>query len=416
MYVTKGTEISSNVRMLLESNPFKQRLDDLSTKRESHESNIANHKSSIASYKRDLHNQLLGLNIEEQKYKKLEREIKVAQKILEQSTNEFNCDFLNVEVMEKFFKSCGLKFINLSIKQSGSEATMQWIRPSKLIGALPTPPMIIEFYYSMKKGVLTLNETRSFCPVSSSSGYTHPHINGSNICMGNYYEVLHSTGGSVLLEGYQDQVLLMDQMLSTYNPDSPFRGIDEIMSSMIRGMSIHKSNTIGIDNYSTFTFKHSELSTSSSEYKVVDLLTRELFEEWYVELSKVSPSGIVDDLLARLSTLESENFTDDYDYLTRLESEIESMLPNLALSCVSDYSAYSDDDDEGIYEDDFYSVIEVWKKELVKYLTSEDCKNVPSLFAKLPDLEELFNHVPAPDVSELSTPAPQPISYEQIPF
>lgn len=401
MYVVDGTEISGAVKALLETNPFQAKITELETKEQNQQRKVNDYESNVRSYQEDLKNNLISLNVEKQKHKKVVAEKRMIQKAYEESSLENNCDFLNSGVMEKFFKSCGMRFIGLSIKQTGERATLTFVRPAKLINALPVPPMIIAIHYKLKSGVLVFNEANTYCPINRGN-YTHPHISGTSICMGNYWEVLNATGGSLLMEGYQDQVLLLDQMFQTYNSDSPFRGIDEIMVDMISEITFDKEMITEIDNYATYTFKNTKLNTAQNEYPTFELISREWFEDWYKMLADIKPAMLVDDLMARLVVLNSDCGTSDYERMSEMRNDIQTVLAGISLDSPDDYAHNDDGDDDALYEDDFDTLKSNWMASLTAYLASDVCKEGKSLFTHLPDLDQVFPP-PAPAVAAPTT-------------
>jgi len=410
MYVVDGTEISGTVKALLETNPFQAKITELEEKVRTQERKVNDYASNIRSYEEDLKNNRISLNVETQKQKKYVAEMKLMKKAAEESAQEHNCDFLNAGVMEKFFHACGMRFIGLSIKQNGNSAQLSFVRPAKLINALPVPPMVVVLNYKLKSGVLAFDEGKISCPVNVGN-YIHPHISGSSICMGNFWEVLNANNGSLLMEGYQDQVLLLDQMFQTYNADSPFRGIDEIMTDMISKITIHTDMTTEIDNYSTFTFKNSKLNTAQTEYPTFELISREWFEQWYEMLANCKPATLVDDIMARLVMLASNYGSSDYSRLDDWRGDLLNAFPNLSFTDPDDYCHNDDGDDDALYEDDFDTIKSEWLATLTAYLATDECKEGKSLFVNLPDLDKVFLPPAVVVPPPVQAPPIEPVTY-----
>ncbi len=299
MIIEDPLEMGASVRSIIETNPLAQLL----TKEKATLSNVQQSYESVKhdtlELKRQVNNSLVEQNVYKQLVRKSELKVKHLEKTVAESSNDFKCDFLNREAMAQFFESIGLRFISLNITQSGSEAHLSYVRPPRLISTLPVQPMIVTMYYELKNGTLRFKRP-DITTVLSSSTYMHPHISGESVCMGNYFDVFDSDNYSVQLDGYQDQVILLENLLSTFNPDSPYARIDQIIMGLVKGVSFSPYEYC-IARSSSYTFINPKLSTDGNSYFYAhDLITEEMYRDYYAMLGNMPIKDTVQDIIDSL--------------------------------------------------------------------------------------------------------------------
>lgn len=395
MFVTNETALTASVKQMLNNNPFVGQINTAKNNLSNYSRNMEQYKLSIIDLNNRLVNQKTYLNVENQKITLKEKEIKALEKAMEQTALEFDCKFLKLDVMEAFFKALGLKLIHLTIDSNAQWATISYVRPSKMIESLPVQPLIIDMYFTIKNSVLSFEKARAWQSIKphGSSTYVHPHINSgdpASICLGNFVDVLNDTNCSMTLEGYQDQVLLLENLLSTYNPDSPYATIDVILDNLSQCSFRAFSETVyEIPNYSTFTFKNSKLG-STLKYNPIHLIGEELYRDWYLLMGQIKLGTLIEDTITRLQNFECDNGYDDYNTFCHYRSCINKVF-GVNLTPVNNYSEVNNDEEDNefneLFEDNISDLIGCWADELNE-LPKDRC-----LKFALPDLSVTFEGV-----------------------
>ncbi len=267
--------------------------------------------------------------------------------------------------------------------------------------------MIVNLHYTRRDGLLVLKKPDVFYSIRSS-GNIHPHIQsgeGGKVCLGNFFDVMNTNGYSLLLDGYQEHVLMIDNLLSTYNPDSPYQSIDEILKNFMDELSFEMNSTYSVDNYSTYTFRSSKLNTSRTSYPLHDLIGEEYFRDYYAMMGSIGIREMVGDTITRLQNTEYSH-DDDLDTLRNWESDLDSSYPALSFVDPDNYTDYDEDNDcNYLDEGSFETIISKWVEVLKPLLSSDE-----TIQFNLPDLARVFPR-------QVSQPAPtQPVQFENAPF
>lgn len=387
MIIESPQEIGGSVRSIIETNPLSKLLSQEKSVLSSAIEDYRETKQDTLNLKLKLKNSLIEQNVSKQLVRKSEIKIKYLEKTVAESYNEFKCDFLNRESMAQFFQSIGLRFISLNIAQSGIEARLSYARPARMISTLPVQPMIVTMYYELKNGTLRFKKPE-ITTVFSSSTNMHPHISGDYVCMGNYFDIFEEKDYSVLLEGYQDQVILLENLLSTFNPDSPYARIDQIIMAIANGISYvpYEYQVVLRDHY---TFVNPKLSTEGAyNFYALDLITEELCRDYYAMLGSMLIRDTVQDIIDSLpndyrnSDAASENFEHFQSYKNSLNEIFGITLP--APERFADHN--EDDDYYSLEEGQFEDMIAEWIATLTPLLDTDTTFE----FNNLPDLNEIF--------------------------
>lgn len=389
MIIEDPLEMGVQVRSVIETNPLAQLLTYQKDELQRSKSNFESIKADTLDLRRRLQNSIIEENVYLQRFKKNEIKVKHLEKVVEQNSSEFKCDFLNREEMSKFFEGIGLRFVSLSIQDRGSYAYLTYIRPSKMISTLPVQPMIISLYYELKNNALRFRKPIVRYSFTSET-YMHPHISNESVCMGNYFDVFENEAFSVQLDGYQDQVLLLESLLSTFNPDSPYARIDQIIKGISSGVRFNQVDVCIDQGSDCYTLINPKLITGGSRYFYVhDLITEEPYRDYYAMLGNMPIRDTVQDIIDSLPNeyRDGDSENENFEHFDSIRSSLNKMF-GVQLSPVEDYAYYEEDDDYyNLSEDNFGDMVELWIKELTPLLLSDDFFE----FNNLPDLTEIFS-------------------------
>ena len=415
MIIEDPLEMGASVRSIIETNPLAQLLTKEQTSLNSVKQSYESVKHDTLELKRRVNNSLVEQSVYKQLVRKTELKVKHLEKAVENSTSDFKCDFLNREAMAQFFESIGLRFISLNITQSGSEARLSYVRPPRLISTLPVQPTIVTMYYELKNGTLRFKRP-DITTVFSSSTNMHPHISGESVCMGNYFDVIDSNNYSVHLEGYQDQVILLENLFSTFNPDSPYARVDQIIMGLVKGVSFSPYEYC-IARSSSYTFINPKLSTDGNSYFYAhDLITEEMYRDYYAMLGNMPIKDTVQDIIDSLPNdyHDSDSASENFDHFQSYRNSLNKMF-DIKLSDPERFADYYGDDDYyALEEDQFEDMIGEWIDTLTPLLDTD----AHFEFNNLPDLNEMFPKPVEPELSleELVSETIQELSRDSIPF
>lgn len=407
MIIEDPQEMVASVRSIIETNPLAQLLTKEQASLNSVKLSYESVKHDTLDLKRRVNNSLVEQNVYKQLVRKSELKVKHLEKAVENSTSDFKCDFLNREAMAQFFESIGLRFISLNIDRSGSEARLAYVRPARMISTLPVQPMIVTMYYELKNGTLRFKRP-DITKVLSSSTYMHPHISGESVCMGNYFDVFDSDNYSVHLEGYQDQVILLENLFSTFNSDSPYARIDQIIVGIVKGVSFSPYEYC-INWPSSYTFINPKLSTDGNSYFYAhDLITEEMYRDYYSMLGNMPIKDTVQDIIDSLPNdyRDNDSASENFDHFQSYRNSLNKMF-DIKLSEPESFANYNDDEDYYELEEyQFEDMVGEWIDTLTPLLDTD----AHFEFNNLPDLSEMF---PRPVIEKLPLEIPTDASLAQ---
>lgn len=387
MIIEDPLEMGSMVRSIIETNPLALLLTKEQASLNSVKQTYESVKHDTLDLRRRVNNSLVEQNVYKQLVRKSELKVKHLEKTVAESSNDFKCDFLNRESMAQFFQSIGLRFISLNIAQSGSEARLSYVRPARMISTLPVQPMIVTMLYELKNGTLRFRRP-DITAIFSSSTSMHPHISGESVCMGNYFDVFDSDNYSVHLEGYQDQVILLENLFSTFNPDSPYARIDQIIMGIVKGVS-YSMYEYCVARSSSYTFINPKLKTDGNSYFYAhDLITEEMYRDYYAMLGNMPIKDTVQDIIDSLPNdyRDSDSGSENFDHFQSYRNSLNKMF-DIKLSDPESFSDYNEDDEYySLEEDQFEDMIGEWIDTLTPLLDTD----AHFEFNNLPDLNEMF--------------------------
>lgn len=400
MYVNDISGLSTSLKGYLSKNPFDSDLEYIKSAIEDSNYTIKANQQRIQQLITEMDTTKINLNIEKQKLIINEKRSSVISKAFLEASLNTDSDYLNVESMSRFFEKLNCRFLRLEINSDGERAYLYFVRENSFINALPVPPLLICMEYRKTKGKLTIKSVNTYAVIGTNS-YIHPHISSGgstqSICLGNFIDVLNDNNYSCMLDGYQDQVLLLNNLLHTYNPDSPYRTIDSIIGDISKGIYLHTDLQVFFDS-SQYVFATEEAKIDSVHLH--KLIGYDSCKTYIENCSSIKLRTIADDLLARIEMLEhdqsdSEMYDEMYDEMLGLYNSFVKLFPMINWSEVDSYSreSESDDGDEMYYdldEDNFNDLKNEWARELRTWI-DESCGDIDCLtLNKIPDLELLF--------------------------
>jgi len=404
MIVQDVSGLPPTLKGLLTTNPFDSDLRDSEKLIAITEASEKNARINVAEYLRKVEEQKIIAQIEKQKLVIGNKRLKVIEKAYNDANLTVDASYLETSKLVAFFNSIGCKFVLLRFHDNQERASLEYIRYGGFINLLPVPPMLIKMDYQRKNGKLAFYKPEVF-GVFSNGNYIHPHISSYSVCMGNYFDILDKNNYSILLDGYQEHVILLNNLLSTYNPDSPYRTIDRIIGDTAKRLRLDSEVETSFNDHNSYTFFNPEIDKNRNE--IYRLIGRKDCEEYINNLKSIKLKDIGEDLYARLLT-ESHDSSDSemHEAMEGIESEINSLFPQIEWSSLSDYESivYNENNDEDyseLIEDSFDDLIGCWKDELRTWIDGSDIYGYLQL-KQIPDLNEFFGHEPLQEVSDVS--------------
>lgn len=406
MIIEKPEEISRNILNLLEKNPLRDLLVQEEKILDSSTSIASSYSYDIDQYNMRIVELKLKKGVAHQKARRSEENIsKLKCKLSKVDLNQ-DLSFLERNQMETFFNNLGLEFIKYQIsKYEADNAYIHFVRPTRMISILPTPPMQITLYYGKVNGDLVLKKISADISIGTDNDYLHPHISDSgNICMGNFFDVMNENGISYGLDGYQDHVLLLENLLNTFNSDSPYSRIDKIITNLANNIYFKANNFFYIENSDYFVMP-SDAYKGYNRILETELITRKRLEDYFTALKEIKVCEVAQDIIDSLPLLYNSDDSDreNYEYLGNFRESINKLL-NVKLTRESNFSYETDDciDDDyelGIEYDGFEDLCAKWVEEIHPLTLTQDILQ----FNNLPNLDVIFPPITIikefPDVS-----------------
>ena len=282
----------------------------------------------------------------------------------------------------------GLRFFSMHTSSSGETIIFTFVREAKPISYVITPPLVLRIIYSYNRDHSTyhLNSARAMPLIyfNEINEYVHPHINDSSdtfkgICMGNYLDVLRASKVPSTFSNWQDHVLLLDQLLSTYNPDSPYIGISELAAQMrSNGYHINDRNKTGnyvnVDSSSKFIMFAEGLEQMVA-YNPENILTQGMFDRFQRQVHALDTKTLLTDLIAKLSMIY---FSDEEETWEKVRNFYDEM--PIEISGMDDPSDYECGEDGGyIEEDQFETLKDQWIKAMTMEIPNRKLIAIPKM-------------------------------------
>lgn len=386
MFIKTVEKIPLSVINTLQGNPLTKDLARF-------EKDIALGERRISHIETSLNTLTAELDITKQLKRINEKKAVKLRKILDQNTvytPELPALF-DLEKLEKFFNNNGMCFVSLSFIEHENCAYLSFIRPCRMIGSLPTPPLFIRMKYAIDEesdsSILRLSyyDITARTNINYENGYIHPHLNGSTICLGNYKDVLDKNGVPIEISSYQDHVILLDNLLSTYNSSSPYRAIHDIIiaSTKRTTFDVEFAPTI-IDN--SITIANDTINAGKF------IIPKTMYEEYFEKLNSISLIDILDDVVAFLRVQYADGPSSDREFLVEIFDRISELCDgDIDLDLVNDYEEYDEFDDAlVVYSGAFESIIESWCETILAFIKDSENKDRTISFENLPDLEAIY--------------------------
>jgi hypothetical protein len=386
MFVESGELLTPAFKRAIYDNPLLQNFETNKELLESLKNSNDGNSQEIERRERELVGLKISLNVGTQKVGRFITSQALLAKLIDKNKNDINIDFFDKEKIEAFFNSMSLTFVDLYLSTDCYEGVLTYIRPTRYIEAMPVPPLMIKVMYILKNNVLTFSTVHVRTVIRAVSlSFIHPHIssitNGNvKICLGNFIDVLSENSASVVISGYQDHVVMIENLLSTYNSDSPYISLNELSLSMLTTdvfhCSPHKIQASGFSILGKRIEDHIVNRSIGYPYniKVIELIGLDELVKWEEAVKKNTYSSILEETLLGISFLDHDG--DDYEMLQSLTSYRKKLITVFGegLDNPNEYSYFEDgedgDDEESdtnlqrISEDSFNDVLEQWTRYL----------------------------------------------------
>jgi len=394
MIVQDVSGLPPTLKGLLTTNPFDSDLRNVKSTVENIANLVEQSRSNANEYARKVEEQKLIAQIEKQKLVNEKKRLKAIETAFNVASESVDASYLETSKLVSFFNSIGCKFVKLNFHSNQERAQLEYIRYGGFISLLPVPPMLITMRYERKNGKLAFKKAEVFT-VFHNGNYIHPHVSSYSICMGNYYDVLDQNDYSILLDGYQEHAILLNNLLSTYNPDSPYRTIDRIIGDTAKRLTFDSKVEISFDDYNNFTFINPEIDRRYTE--IYRLIGRDACQIYLDNLQSIKLKDVAEDLYARL-LCETHDSSDSemYDAMSGMEDDISRLLPNVGWSSLSEFSTTEEDEDDNgneyntLQDDNFEDLISAWRNELRDWIDDECGDSDCLVFKMIPSLDDHF--------------------------
>lgn len=356
------------------SNPVANEITSSKDALNKYKANLNSTERNIEDYKKAMEDLKLKSMMYHSEMHRLERKLKALENVASKQSNDTVLKELTAKKFDDFLRPLGLRFFTVHSTSSGETIILTLAREAKPVSYVITPPLLlrITYTYNRENGTYYLNGIRAMPLVhfNEPTGYVHPHINSSSdtfkgVCMGNYLDVLRTHKVPTQFSNWQDHCLLLDQLLSTYNPDSPYIGIQELASRMRRdGYTINDrdetGNSVTIDSASKFVL-FAEGLEQNTVYNPENILTKGMFDRFEQQVHALDTKTLLTDLIAHLTMIY---FTDEETSYEKLNEFISSM--PIEVSGMEDLSDYSGAEGEYIEEDQFETLKDAWIRALTE--------------------------------------------------
>jgi hypothetical protein len=302
------------------------------------------------------------------------------------------------ERVTREFRNIGHRFVALDL--STQYITLSYVRPARMLRetALPVPPLFIQMQYSFSGGAYVFRSATASSAIKyTNTSYIHPHTNGygnAGICLGNFLDVLRDANTSLEAHAFIDHVIMMDNLLATYNSDSPYVDVSSLCTASLQQ---HQLNGI------SFTFETSSSRMYILNQGILDYMyehdthtlrtystfTINEMASYYRFFDKALLNSVLSDMI------DSDLFETDYDDGIKTLDNARScynLLTKLGVKDLKSYNLYIehnynedgnwvDDDDMDVDEYSYYDgiseggadiLIKSWKESLVEFIESKE--------------------------------------------
>ena len=351
-------------------------------------SNLSSAERAIQDYKNALEEQKRKQLLLDTEVYRIERKLKALEKVASKSTVSGVLESLTAKKFDEFMRPMGLRFFSMHTSSSGETIIFTFVREAKPISYVITPPLVLRIIYSYNRDHSTyyLNHAKAMPLIyfDEINRYVHPHITSSSdtfksICMGNYLDVLRASKVPSTFSNWQDHVLLLDQLLSTYNPDSPYIGISELAAQM-RSNGYHindrdkTGNYVNVDSSSKFIMFAEGLEQMVA-YNPENILTQGMFDRFERQVHALDTKTLLTDLIAKLSMIY---FSDEEETWEKVRNFYDEM--PLEISGMDDPSDYECGEDGGyIEEDQFETLKDQWIKAMTEEIPNRKSIDIPKM-------------------------------------
>lgn len=320
----KASELEESIRRRLIKDPLASKIQEEKDKLVAHTGEISRIKSEIEAYKKSI--DTYTKNIIEREGLRKYSETLIDRYVKSESINPDMVkldETINEESFVNFFKAIGCRFVSLSFND-GSEAFIMYLRPASMISkTIVIPPTIVTLTYGNNNNLYTLNGATVTpcaypCPVGiNGDHYFHPHVRAAGssrlkpeVCLGNLWDKILSANVALTISGYEDHAILINTLLSTYNPESPFYDLVELTTDYLQLPMKRFESRISIANGGTAMISPELKTTSRLQIPVFSLFPPSMIDD-YNEMVKqpFNPDIMLDHVFSEMKYY-SNNYSD----------------------------------------------------------------------------------------------------------
>lgn len=371
----------------ISSNPYKAELDkvigDLDTTRAS----IRNHQGIIDSYEADIVSQkrqkMNAIDLETRLENKKAMLEKLASKAIGADLTKFNgADF------DAKLKPLGMRFLAMDASQDYTYVYV--VREAKPVSYIVAPPMIVRLIYAMSGShgnVYKLHkaEVGFLVHFGDYGGHSHPHVQSGGgffrgVCLGNFFDILSNSRVPTTVSHWYDHVIMLDQLLSTYNPASPYINIVYLCSRITSAIVVTDRDNLGSN--ATFSLVTSGLKfrmfnphiENTTTFRAESILTKAMFDSFMSQIKNINLKTLLDDYLAELMTkFHDGDNVEMYEWCKKAEKRYAKA--GIGLSQLEDYRQYDEDGDYYYLDEEVFDELKnIWVEEFKKVIQESDLK------------------------------------------
>jgi hypothetical protein len=381
------------VKAILSNNPYKQEISQSLNQLENIKANIEGYESNILEYRHKIEKAKIQKTVEQQREPKLKNKITQLEALASQVPAKL--DMFNVDTATSFFKSNGLRFINLKICVGSDYSQLYYVKPAFKIESLAVPPLLICINYKNNNGLVSFYsvDAQTAIHYGGSDHVIHPHISsGGSVCLGNYVDVMNDNNISLDINNYMDHVLLVNNLLSTYNPDSPYQNIAYIINKMLSKNHVTCGDkflgTLSSNNFNLSDKYYAGLADyqGSFAFNPKFIFSQEELRGFYALTG--DSTQVIKDYLQEciydhgyILTFNDDSSRDMYDEACDVVKEFENLGVKLtnpdhySILVNGDGYEYDEENDSESYdaleEDQFDNLMNRWVSQIRKYVTGE---------------------------------------------
>lgn len=410
-FIKTHKELPMSVLSRIEENPFAREHRTLSQAVTSYKNDVDYYNNEVKTYRQKIENLKANALYSATKKRQSERNLKIITEAMEAHTSSNDLSFL--DNISELVNNTGNKFVALNFLDadtSSPKIILKYIRPPRLIEKIPQQPYLVQITYISKDGTISFYSAKCLHAFAeSASAYVHPHLSSDGaVCLGNYLDILAQNNITATLQSAQDHIVLLDQLLSTYNPDSPYRDIFTLTRDLSKGF-FFKNNNSDMSTYIDYgrtivdesikaRIDDGEFDTDNTTIPITQIIGVDLYNQW-VQMLENSNIPLKDMALDRVVELRNyasnpEDSNSNYEFAQSQYDALRRDFPEVKFVYYGDYvvSSYNEEDDVtdyDLYEEEYETLFENWAETLEVAISMGKVEG--NLQIKLPEISLAFN-------------------------